>query len=83
MEPDDRQRFWFRAMPYGYGWLAPRTWQGWLAVAPILLAMVLLPILAEDRRAPLVALGLIGVVLTLWGCVKHGEPARWRWGRHG
>lgn len=75
-------KYWFPAKRYGWGWGAPLTWQGWLAMllyfATITaLAIVFLP---EERPVPFfLGFGLATIIL-LAVCWMKGEPPRWRWG---
>lgn len=69
--------YWFPAKRYGWGWGAPRAWQGWavlLAYVAVVAGAVLL------RPAVAVPVVAAATGLLLWVCLKRGEPTRWRWG---
>jgi hypothetical protein len=80
MEPTPR--YWFPAKRYGWGWGAPRVWQGWATLAAflafVLAVVVLLPDSADDWATGLVLGATVPLLLV---CLKKGEPTRWRWGR--
>ncbi|HVF19793.1 MAG TPA: DUF1648 domain-containing protein [Mycobacteriales bacterium] len=77
--PPPEPPYWFKAKSYGYGWGRPLTWQGWVVMVGYLVA-VLVPPLVGAPGLTLVAV-LIGTPLLLLACLRHGEPASWRWGR--
>jgi uncharacterized membrane protein YhaH (DUF805 family) len=80
-----KQRIWFRAKDYGYGWY-PSAWQGWV----ILLVFVVLLILNVVRISVTPSLYdlvvwylpetiiLVGVLIFI--CYLTGEKPEWRWG---
>jgi hypothetical protein len=81
-------RYWFRAKRYGWGW-TPATWQGWalLAVWAVVFT-ALVAGCAAAAEASMSALFIVLLVLTfastlilVWLSWRHGEPARWRWGK--
>lgn len=73
--------YWFPAKRYGWGWGAPRTWQGWVVLATFVL-LVAAGVAFQRQMGTLlfvaytavVSLGLLGM------CWLKGEPPRWRWG---
>ena len=92
MPEQEKQKLWFRAKDYGYGWY-PATWEGWTAVAIHLVlvaagALVLSKYIAqaENDPNPLAAIiyfatvcGLTGILI--WICYKKGEKPAWHWPR--
>ena len=79
MEPT--QRYWFPAKRYGWGWGAPRTWEGWLVLATFSVVMIGPAVLFPRWAGPLVLItAAVATPLLLWVCLKRGEPTRWRWG---
>ncbi len=85
METPTKSRLWFKRKRYGYGW-TPSTWQGFLAVAIYLAAVVFLVSRVEDGMTLMeVTQNLfipLGVLVTslLIVCYKKGEKPRWQWG---
>jgi hypothetical protein len=72
---------WFRAKRYGYGSSLPCSWEGWLASAALLAAIIAINVLAGDRAgwatpAVLVVVAAFCVVARL----KSDAPWKWRWG---
>ena len=82
-EPPLARKYWFYAKPYGWGWRASASWQGW-AVRIVYAALVGAGIhflLGQARVGPFC---LYVGVLTVAGfgvCWWKGEPLRWRWGK--
>jgi hypothetical protein len=78
---DDRD-YWFPAKRYGWGWGAPRTWQGWVTMV-VYIALMTAGAFVFDLRSQqwlfLLFVGAITAVL-LFICWRTGEPPRWRWG---
>ena len=78
---EDKQRFWFPAKSYGWGWGLPSRWQGWLVLVVYLAAVAgILYLVPETRfRVPYL------VIATIWLLVivvfKGEKPLRWRWGK--
>ena len=71
---------WFRTKKYGYGAGLPCSWEGWVATAAFLAALIGLSALPEGW--PTIAL-VIGVTITFvivarW---KSDQPWSWRWGK--
>lgn len=74
--------YWFPAKAYGWGWGAPRTWQGWLVIALYVLGTVALIAFVdpeEETAAFLLGILLLSAALVTVCWVK-GEPTKWRWG---
>lgn len=74
--------FWFPAKTYGWGWGAPRTWQGWAALCAFIILLSLAGILFPPPLAPWeFAASVVALCLALFGiCYAKGEPPGWRWG---
>jgi hypothetical protein len=81
-----KQKLWFRAKRYGWGWY-PSSWQGWV----FLLAWVINFIFiisnidksSENASKSFIQVFvsvLILVIILLFVCYAHGEKPRWRWG---
>lgn len=80
MQPENR--YWFPAKRYGWGWGAPRTWQGWLVLATFLGLVIAGAIIVPPTTSPIFYVVYIAVlvVLLIGVCWLKGEPPRWRWG---
>ena len=76
----DEKRYWFPAKRYGWGWGAPRTWQGWAVLALFTLVVGVAAIAGEGGPWSVVGIGVATAAL-LGIAGKTGEPTRWRWGR--
>jgi hypothetical protein len=78
----ERQRYWFPAKRYGWGWGFPRTWEGWLTLAVFLGLIVAGAVLFPPKVTllPYLAYILVLAALFLGVCWLKGEPPRWRWG---
>lgn len=79
---EDPTRYWFPAKRYGWGWGAPRNWQGWAVVAAYAAAMAVLAIVfaADDRPFEFLVGSAIATAAFVAVCWLKGEPPRWRWG---
>lgn len=79
MQPQ-KQKYWFPAKRYGWGWGPPTTWQGWVVMVVFFVVTV---VGAEHLRNRPIALVLF-IIVTAGGlltiCFAKGEPPRWRWG---
>jgi hypothetical protein len=76
---DRRSSNWFAAKRYGYGSGLPIRWQGWLALAAFLVAVMLAAL--ELSGTPRIIGMLICVVTFGIVCFLKTEGGwRWRWG---
>jgi high-affinity Fe2+/Pb2+ permease len=77
---DRKQKFWFHAKLFGFGWGMPASWQGWVVLVLYLVLVIAAALFAPtETRLPVIflltAMFIIVVVFT-------GErPAKWRWGK--
>jgi len=77
----DKRKYWFRAKKYGWGWVGPATWQGWLVFVGYLLLMAgAIPIALRLGVVWSLLLVHLASLLLLGVCLWKGEPAKWRWG---
>jgi hypothetical protein len=77
----ERERYWFHAKRYGYGWGLPATWQGWIVLVGYLV-IVFAAVGFSGGNVWLFLLTMsVATALLLAVCFRKGEPARWRWGR--
>jgi len=78
--PLPKDKAWFAAKTYGWGWGFPTRWQGWVVMAAFLAAIIVGSPLV--KKGPLVfvayCVGLGAVLLGI--CYWKGETPRWRWG---
>ena len=74
--------YWFWAKRHGYGWDVPASWQGWLLMVSVGLSMLLLALIPVRLLWVGGLLIAVSTGATVWGAVRHGEPARWRWGKN-
>jgi hypothetical protein len=79
---------WFRPKRYGYG-ATPTTWQGWLLIAGIVLAMVAVSLYLRLTAHSLWGLAALlvfnAVALAILAVVSYRKTEgewRWRWGGH-
>lgn len=80
-----KQRMWFKAKDYGYGWY-PVTWQGWVILIVFLLLITsnIIRISITLSYTDLVVwylpetLILVGTLIFI--CYLTGEKPEWRWG---
>jgi hypothetical protein len=77
-----KDRYWFPAKRYGWGWGLPSRWQGWVVLLGFLaLSMsgqLVFPLPAHVLGYVLYQVVLVAALLAI--CWKTGEPPRWRWG---
>lgn len=82
---DNPRGYWFKAKPYGWGWV-PVKWQGWMVILAYLL-LVLLFVLTIDKNSSVrevmftfVLPILFLTVVLIRICYRTGEKPRWQWG---
>jgi lipoprotein signal peptidase len=76
-----KDKAWFPAKTYGYGWGFPSRWQGWLIFAGYFLALAAGVFLFAHKSVPLLVAYtflLSGVLIAI--CAWKGEAPHWRWG---
>jgi len=80
MKENKKEKLWFRAKCYGWGWY-PCSWEGWLVlfIWGILFAFGV----AKMDHEWLKNLFFIFVftAILIYICYKKGEKPRWRWGK--
>jgi hypothetical protein len=79
MEPQ-KQRYWFPAKRFGWGWGPPTTWQGWVVLAVWVVATVVGARRLTHRPGALVLYVLMTAAVLIAICFAKGERPRWRWG---
>ena len=77
-----KEKYWFPAKRYGWGWGPPATWQGWLVLLGYIASVSLVGIFfSPDRHALTFPIGIAFATCGLIAiCLKKGEPPAWRWG---
>jgi len=85
--PLPKDKAWFRAKRYGWGWGLPVRWQGWVAIAIYAVAMTASPLLLLLRDGDIYGVAVVifatTTILTaalIALCMWKGERPRWRWG---
>ncbi len=76
-----KDKAWFSAKRYGWGWGLPMKWPGWVTMVLYLVAMTVGAIWLPTVHIWLfIGLCVIasGVLITI--CWWKGEPTKWRWG---
>lgn len=78
----DKQKYWFPAKRYGWGWGLPSSWQGWAAFVAYLgllgLGVFFLRFWGPALYLAFVLLLTAALIAVCW---LKGEPPRWRWGK--
>jgi hypothetical protein len=78
--PLPKDKAWFAAKTYGWGWGFPMRWQGWVVMVGFVLAIAVgAPLVKRGAVffvAYCVALGAVLMAICYW----KGEAPRWRWG---
>src|SRR5580658_9430036 len=79
----DKNKYWFPAKKYGWGWSFPCCWQGWLIFLVWLACHGVGTVLFATRRLNVylfVGWETLTMVAFLIVVFIKGEPPRWRWG---
>ena len=78
--PLPKDKAWFPAKTYGWGWGIPSRWQGWGVFLGFILAMIGGASLAKANLSLFIAYSFFvtGVLIAI--CWWKGERPSWRWG---
>lgn len=80
---EDKPRFWFPAMNYGWGWGFPVRWQGWVVFGSYfasIYAGVKYFHPRNDIGGFMIAFAVATVVFVAVIVWKGERPVAWRWG---
>jgi hypothetical protein len=73
---------WFRVKRYGVGAGLPCSWEGWLASAALLGAIIAIRVLGGDHAGwQIPAILILVAVFVVVARLKSDAPWKWRWGR--
>lgn len=76
-----KDKAWFPAKTYGWGWGFPTRWQGWVVMVAFVAALIFPGIRIVTRsQAGYVAYAVGLCVLLVAICLWKGEAPAWRWG---
>jgi len=79
--PLPKDKAWFSARRYGYGWGLPARWQGWLVIVIFFAALAAGVGFARSHpMAFTIYIAALGIALVAV-CAWKGEYPRWRWGK--
>ena len=79
---EDRDKYWFPAKRFGWGWGPPTKWQGWVVlIGYIAVVAGIGTFLSPDKYPLMFPIAIAFATCVLIGiCLKKGEPPGWRWG---
>ena len=76
-----KDKAWFPAKKYGFGWGVPRRWQGWVVMLGYVGSVGGIAMSAVRTHYWLLVSSLTGLsALLIALCVWKGESPTWRWG---
>jgi len=79
--PLPREKAWFSAKTYGWGWGLPMRWQGWIVMIGFIVVLVAGAPLTRIGTALFVGYSVAVAAVLLAICYWKGEAPRWRWGK--
>jgi uncharacterized membrane protein YhaH (DUF805 family) len=76
-----KEKLWFKAKQYGWGWY-PITWQGWIITLAFILFVTCMAtiFLTKGRLMEYFLSLIISMVILIIICYLKGEKPEWRWG---
>lgn len=78
--PLPKDKAWFAAKTYGWGWGLPLRWQGWAVMILLLVALIAgAPLVKKGPAFYVVYCVALGIAL-IGVCYWKGEKTEWRWG---
>lgn len=82
---DNPKGYWFKAKPYGWGWV-PVRWQGWAVVGAYIVGVLFFAFTLHETSPVeevaftfLLPISLLSITL-IRICYIKGEKPRWQWG---
>jgi hypothetical protein len=76
-----KDKAWFAAKRYGWGWGLPARWQGWVVLLAYLCVILVAPLQLEAGRPLRFQIYVaVSTLLLVAICAWKGEPPKWRWG---
>lgn len=78
--PLPKEKAWFPAKTYGWGWGPPRRWQGWVVMIVFFVALLAGARLIKQGPIIYVAYSLAWAVVLIAVAYWKGEAPRWSWG---
>jgi len=76
-----KQKYWFPAKRYGWGWGPPSCWQGWVVIAFYYIFLGVGALSIVPQPIAFITFAAILTFLLFVICWFKGEPTRWRWGK--
>ena len=76
-----KEKAWFAAKRYGYGWGLPKRWQGWLVLGAYCVSIAVAALLLMPARPLAFAISMfVGTAVLVAICAWKGETPKWHWG---
>jgi hypothetical protein len=79
--PLPRDKAWFAAKTFGWGWGLPLRWQGWAVMVGFIVVLIAGAPLAKRAALFFVGYSLAVALVLVAICYWKGEAPRWRWGK--
>ena len=76
-----KQKYWFPAKRYGWGWGLPSCWQGWVVFGIYFVLLGAGALRIGSDSLVFAAFAVMLSILLIAICWIKGEPPRWRWGK--
>lgn len=78
--PLPKDKAWFAAKTYGWGWGLPLRWQGWVVMALFIVTLIVGTPLVQKSPVIYVIYNMAAASVLLAICYLKGEKPKWRWG---
>ncbi len=76
-----KQKYWFPAKRYGWGWGLPSCWQGWVVFGIYFVFLGVGALRIGSDPFAFATFTVMPSILLIAICWLKGEPPRWRWGK--
>ncbi len=76
-----KQKYWFPAKRYGWGWGLPSCWQGWVVFGIYFFMLGVGALRIGSGPVVFATFAAMLSFLLIAICWLKGEPTRWRWGK--